>query len=128
MTYGKSISLDLGFEDAVAAVRAALAEQGFGVVTEIDMQATMKNRLGESYEPYLILGACNPPLAHQALQTDAGIGMLLPCNVVVRQVDGKVLVEALDPQIMVESTGVNALAPVADEAGTRLDAMLKSLA
>ena len=101
--------------------------QGFGVLTEIDVQATLKEKLGEDMEPYLILGACNPPLAHRALAVDRRIGLLLPCNVVVRAERDSTIVEALDPQIMVGFTGLPELAPVADEAATRLTAALESL-
>ena len=127
MATSNSVTLDRDFDSVVESVRAALADQGFGVLTEIDVQATMKTKLGESYDPYLILGACNPPLAHRAIQTDQSIGTLLPCNVVVRRVGDSTVVETLDPQIMVEFTGIEDLAPVADEAGVRLQAVLDSL-
>lgn len=126
--YGRAITLERPFADVVADVRAALADQGFGVLTEIDVQATMRDKLGESMAPYLILGACNPPLAHRALGVDPSLGLLLPCNVVVRQVEGAVVVEALDPAVMVEVTGLDALRPVADEAAGRLEAALTVLA
>lgn len=127
MATSNTVTLDRDFDSVVESVKAALAEQGFGVLTEIDMQATMKNKLGESYDPYLILGACNPPLAHRALQADKSIGTLLPCNVVVRQVDDGILVEAIDPQVMVEFTGVAELASVSDDASERLTAAMDSL-
>ncbi|MBW8801135.1 MAG: DUF302 domain-containing protein [Streptomyces sp.] len=127
MEYGTGIRLHTGFDDAVARVRDALKDQGFGVLTEIDVQATLKEKLGEDMESYLILGACNPPLAHRALGVDRRIGLLLPCNVVVRADDDTTIVEALDPQIMVGLTGRPELAPVADEAATRLTAALDSL-
>lgn len=91
------------------------------------MKATLKEKLGEEMEDYLILGACNPPLAHRALQTDRRIGLLLPCNVVIRTQDGDTVVEALNPQTMVGVTGHPDLQPVADEATRRLQAALKSL-
>ena len=115
MSYGTSVTLDLPFADAVGRVRAALAEQGFGVLTEIDVTATLRARLGEQMEDYIILGACNPPAAHQALGIDRSIGLLLPCNVVVRATPDGTLVEALDPQVMVTLTGRPELKPVADE-------------
>jgi uncharacterized protein (DUF302 family) len=127
MSYGNSVTLASEFDDVVEQVRSALADQGFGVITEIDVQTTMQEKLGEKYDPYLILGACNPSLAHRAIQTDEAIGMLLPCNVVVRRVGSETVVEALDPQIMVQATGVSELAPVADEAASRLEAVLASL-
>jgi len=104
-------------------------EQGFGVLTEIDVQATLREKLGTQMEDYLILGACNPPLAHQALDADRDIGLLLPCNVVVRA-DGPhaTLVQALDPQVMVQVTGRPELTAVAEEATARLRAALNALA
>lgn len=127
MNYGTSITTDLPFDQAVERTKAALAEQGFGVLTEIDVQATMKAKLDLDVEPQLILGACNPPLAHRALETDPDIGLLLPCNVVVRRSQGTTLISALDPQVMVALPGRPDLQPVADEAGRRLRAALTSL-
>lgn len=127
MGYGTGIRLRASFDDAVARVRSALRDQGFGVLTEIDVQATLKEKLGEDMAPYLILGACSPPLAHRALEVDRRIGLLLPCNVVVRAEGDVIVVEALDPQIMVGLTGQAALAPVADEAAARLGAALDAL-
>jgi uncharacterized protein (DUF302 family) len=127
MTYGISVTLDQQFESVVAAVREVLAEQGFGVLTEIDMAATLKKKLDVDVAPHVILGACNPPLAHHAMQAEDSIGLLLPCNVVVRAVDDGVVVEALDPQVMVGVTGNDALTAVADEAGARLRAALGAL-
>ena len=127
MSYGSSISLDLPFSEAVTRVRAALAGQGFGVLTEIDVTATLKAKLGEQIEDYVILGACNPPLAHRALAADRSIGLLLPCNVVVRATPAGIVVEALDPQIMATLTGRPELKPVADEAARRLAAALAGL-
>lgn len=127
MNYGTSITLDQPFDEAVAATRSALAEQGFGVLTEIDVQATMKAKLDVDVEPQLILGACNPQLAHQALQVDPDIGLLLPCNVVVRRSGTKTIVSALDPQVMVSVPGKPELQPVADEAARRLGAALAAL-
>jgi uncharacterized protein (DUF302 family) len=97
------------------------------VLTEIDVQATVRDKLGEDMEPYLILGACNPPLAHRALSADRRIGLLLPCNVVVRAEAGQTVIEALDPQAMVAVAGEASLQPVADEAAIRLRAALDSL-
>ncbi|MDH6574718.1 DUF302 domain-containing protein [Kitasatospora sp. MAP5-34] len=127
MEYSITLRLTAPFADTVERVRAALQEQGFGVLTEIDVQATLRAKLGEEMEDYLILGACNPPLAHRALGVDRRIGLLLPCNVVVRTEDGRTVVEALDPQVMVQVTGRPELAPVADEAAVRLRAALEAL-
>jgi Uncharacterized conserved protein len=127
MSYGTSVTLKQPFGEVVAATRAALAAQGFGVLTEIDVQATMKAKLGEDLAPYLILGACNPPLAHRALQSDPSIGLLLPCNVVVRETEDGTFVEAIDPMTMVSVSENPALQPVADEAASRLRAALAAL-
>jgi uncharacterized protein (DUF302 family) len=127
MSYGKTITLDSPHAETVARVRAALAEQGFGVLTEIDVTATMQAKLGKHLEDYLILGACNPPLAYQALDVERSLGMMLPCNVVVRGSDAGTVVEILDPQTMVTLTDRPELKQVADEATRRLDAVLAAL-
>ena len=127
-TYALSVTLEAGYADSVERTRAALAEQGFGVLTEIDVAATMKAKLDADMPPYLILGACNPPLAHQALLAEPSIGLLLPCNVVVRTLDEThTLVEAMDPAVMVTATGNPALAGVAEQARTRLQSALTAL-
>ncbi|MDG3011670.1 DUF302 domain-containing protein [Rhodococcus sp. D2-41] len=116
------------FDDAVSRTKAALAEQGFGVLTEIDLSATLKKKIGAELEDYVILGACNPPLAHQAVGVDRQIGLLLPCNVVVRASgEGTVTVEAMNPQVMVQVTDDAGLVPVAEEATTRLRAAIDAL-
>jgi uncharacterized protein (DUF302 family) len=125
-----STALHTSFGDAVRLTREALAEQGFGVLTEIDVKATLKAKLNEDMEDYLILGACNPPLAHRAVNIDRQIGLLLPCNVVVRtdpEDENSVLVEAMDPQVLVDVTGEAELRPVADEVATKLQAAIDSL-
>lgn len=124
MGYVRSIELDLPYEQAVPKVKEAFKAQGFGTLTEIDVRATLKEKLGEDMEPYVILGTCNPQLAHRALDVDRAIGALLPCNVVVRAVDGRTLVEALDPQVMVTVPGREELQPVADEASRRIQVAL----
>lgn len=128
MGYGNTVRLKLPFAEASERVRAALQEQGFGVLTEIDVQATLRNKLGEEIEDYVILGACNPQLAYQALGVDRQIGLLLPCNVVVRSDGAETVVEMLDPQVMVTVTGRDELAPVAGEAAQRLQAAMDALA
>ncbi|MEV8554726.1 DUF302 domain-containing protein [Streptomyces glaucescens] len=128
MSYDRTARLDADFDTAVTAVRKALADQGFGILTEIDVKATLAAKLGHDMEDYLILGACNPSLAHQALEADRSIGLLLPCNVVVRRDGDTTLVQALDPGTMVTLTGLDTLKPVADEATARLDAALSALA
>lgn len=131
MGYALSTTLHTTFEDAVARTREALAQQGFGVLTEIDMKATLKAKLGEDMEDYLILGACNPPLAHRAVNADRQIGLLLPCNVVVRadpeHGDDAVIVDAMDPQVMVAVSDAPGLREVADEAAARLGAAIAAL-
>ena len=130
MNYALSTTLHTTFEDAVERTRKALSEQGFGVLTEIDMKATLKAKLGEDMEDYLILGACNPPLAHRAVTVDRQIGLLLPCNVVVRadtSADGTIIVDAMNPRLMVDVTGEPALQDVADEATTKLRAAIDAL-
>ncbi|MGW3542140.1 DUF302 domain-containing protein [Nocardia niigatensis] len=117
------------FDDAVERTRTALARQGFGVLTEIDVRATMRAKLGVDMEDYLILGACNPPLAHRALDAERRIGVLLPCNVVVRGIGpDTVLVEAADPQMMADLVDVPGVKEVADEAGDRLHAAIDDIA
>ena len=124
--YGMAVTLDADFTDSVERTRAALPAQSFGVLTEIDVVATMTAKLDEDMAPYLILGACNPPLAHQALTIDPSLGLLLPCNVVVRTLDEThTLVEAMDPGVMVSATGNTALEPVAEQAR---DLLTKALA
>jgi len=128
MAYGSSTILDRPFAEAVAATREALAGQGFGVLTTIDMAGTLKTKLDVDLPPQVILGACNPPLAYRALQVEESIGLLLPCNVVVRALDdGRTLVQTLDPQVMVSVTGNPALAEVADDAAARLREVLTTL-
>jgi uncharacterized protein (DUF302 family) len=130
MNIAISTPVHTSFDDAVARTRAALAAQGFGVLTEIDVKATLKAKLGADMEDYLILGACNPPLAHRAVEANRQIGLLLPCNVVVRTDPdhaGTVLVEAMDPGLLVEVTGEPELRPVAEEVAGRLQAAIDSL-
>jgi uncharacterized protein (DUF302 family) len=128
MVFEETVVLDLPFDDAVAATKAALADNGFGVLTEIDMQTTLKAKVGKEMDRYLILGACNPKLASAALDVEPNVGVLLPCNVVVREVDGKVQVDALDPGLMVSMTGEDELGPIAAEARRLMGAALASLA
>ena len=127
MDYGITIRIPLPFAEAVTRVREALKAQGFGVLTEIDVQATLRDKLGQDMEDYLILGACNPPLAHRALDADRKIGLLLPCNVVVRTAGGQTVIEAFNPQVMVQVASQASLKPVADEATSRIRAALDSL-
>jgi uncharacterized protein (DUF302 family) len=127
-SYERSITVELPYAETVRRTRAALADQGFGVLTEIDVQATLRAKRGVEMEPYLILGACNPDLAHQALEVDRSIGVLLPCNVVVSAVESGSRVQILDPEMMAAVTGLPGLQPVADEAARRLQSVLDTLA
>ncbi|KNE82080.1 MULTISPECIES: DUF302 domain-containing protein [Streptomyces] len=128
MEYARTITLDLPYDQAVPRVKEAFADQGFGTLTEIDVRATLKNKIGEDIEDYVILGACNPHLAHRALDIEREIGLLLPCNVVVRAAgDGTTLVQALDPRVMVSVPGRSEMEPVAEEAGRRIQAALDAL-
>lgn len=129
MGYGYTVTVPEPFAPAVVQrVREALSEQGFGVLTEIDVRATIRDKLGVDMADYLILGACNPSLAHRAIDVEPGIGLLLPCNVVVRA-DGTdtTLVQALDPQVMVDVTDRAELEAVAHEAASRLSAALDAM-
>ncbi len=129
MSYALSVTVDQPFENALEATRAALSEQGFGILTEIDLAATLKAKLDEDIAPQVILGACRPPLAYAAIQAEPSIGLLLPCNVVVRSLeDGQTLIEAMDPAVMVTLTGNQSLADVAADARARLSTALTSLA
>ena len=127
MEYGITVRTAVPFPEAVRRVREALVAQGFGVLTEIDVRATLREKLDADMEDYLILGARNPPLAHRALAADRKVGLLLPCNVVVRSGRGETIVEALDPQITAEVAGQAALRPVAVEAAARLPAALATI-
>ena len=126
-TYGTTLVLQRPFDETVTAVRAALADEGFGVLTEIDVRATMKAKLDIDVPAQVILGACNPPLAHQALIVEPSIGLLLPCNVVVREGDGGTIVEAIDPTMLVGLSGNQKLEPVATEVAGKLTAVMDAL-
>lgn len=122
-----SAVLDMNIDDADARVREALQAEGFGVLTEIDVQATLAEKLGVERDPYRILGACNPPLANQSLTIDPDIGLLLPCNVVLRAEGSGTHVSIVDPALMAQATENPALADVADEARSRLLRVISSL-
>jgi uncharacterized protein (DUF302 family) len=125
-TFGKTV--DLGFEQAVQAVTEALAKEGFGVLTEIDVAATLKKKLNIDRPPYRILGACNPQFAAQALEIEPQIGALLPCNVVVRQgADGGTVVEFMDPRAVLQLTDRPEVAAIAGEVRARLVRVMNAL-
>ena len=123
--YTLTATTDSPFADAVERVRAELKEEGFGVLCEIDVQATLREKLGEEIEPYLILGACNPPLAHRALETEPDLGVLLPCNVVVYKRGGTTHVSAVDAEQMLAIVGNDALTSIAAEVRERLAAVVE---
>jgi len=127
--YGFTTALTgVSFEEALSQTIAALKAEGFGVLSDIDVQHAMKEKLGVEMRPYRILGACNPPLAHQALQAVPDIGLLLPCNVIVREeAPERVVVGFLDPQIMVSLVGKPDIREVADQAEQRLRRACASL-
>lgn len=127
-TYTVSTSTDLSFEEAVARVREQLATDGFGVLCEIDVQATLKQKLDVDREPYLILGACNPRLAHRALEAEPELGVLLPCNVVIYQEKGQTRIAAVDAEQMLSIVGNDELAPTATEVRRRLAAVVERAA
>lgn len=127
LAFGLRKEVGLPFHQAVEAVREALKGQGFGVLTEIDVQATLKAKLGAEMPPYLILGACNPPLAHRALTANPEVGMLLPCNVVVRETERGVVVEAMDPIAAMGIVKDAEVAGVAQQARAKIEAALQAL-
>jgi uncharacterized protein (DUF302 family) len=118
--YGLRTAVALPFDEALARTIALLQEEGFGVLTRIDVQQTMREKLGAEFRRYVILGACNPQLAHRAFQSELDIGLLLPCNVTVYESEGGTTVGFLDPAALVSATGNEALRDVAAEAGERL--------
>ncbi len=123
--YGMSVHTSLSMEDAETHIRRALNDQGFGILTEIDIAATLKSKLGVERRPYKILGACNPPLANRALEADESIGLLLPCNVVVYEDDDGTVVSVIEPLTMVEhSPGVQ---DIADEAHNALERAIQTV-
>jgi uncharacterized protein (DUF302 family) len=125
---GISVHLNIEYEKALSQTIDALKTEGFGVLTEIDVQNTLKKKLGVDHPPYKILGACNPPLAHRALTAAPEVGLLLPCNVTVRMLeDGTVEVAIIDPLIMMSVIENPALKPVADEARARLERVAQLL-
>lgn len=127
--YGISTTLNLPYDQAVAKTTEALKAEGFGVLTEIDVKATMKKKLDVDFRRYVILGACNPPLAHQALSSELELGLLLPCNVIVYENDeGGSVVSAMDPQVVIGSVVKNpAMETVAREVTARLHRVIDSL-
>jgi uncharacterized protein (DUF302 family) len=129
LRYGFQAEVPVAYEAAVALVREALAAKGFGVLTEIDVRATMKKKLDVEFRPYVILGACNPPIAHQALTAERAIGLLLPCNVVVHAADtpGRSVVAVLDPVAQLGIAGRDDIRPLAEQVRALLRGVLEDV-
>jgi uncharacterized protein (DUF302 family) len=128
MTYYIGKTTALSFDEAVARVTQELKKEGFGILTEIDVQKTLKEKLGVSFKKYRILGACNPPLAHQALEAEDKIGVMLPCNVIVQETaDGKVELSAVDPMASMEAINKPALRQIAQQVKEKLTKVLQNL-
>ncbi|TFH00313.1 MAG: DUF302 domain-containing protein [Calditrichales bacterium] len=128
MTYSYRKEVEMSFEQALERVTEELQKEGFGVLTEIDVQATLKKKLNVDRKKYMILGACNPPLAHKALQSDPEIGVLLPCNVLVYETeDGKIIVSAVDAQVMFQVVGDERVQPIAAEVNNRLKTVINNI-
>src|SRR5579872_6307428 len=126
--YGKVVACDLPIDEAVERVKALLKDEGFGVLCEIDVRKTLAEKLGTEFRPYRILGACNPVLAHEALNADPQLGLLLPCNVVVQEESGHSIVSAIDAMAMMSVANNPALQPIARYANERLARVLDRIA
>ena len=120
MEYGFSRTVDLTYEAAIHRVTEELKKEGFGVLTTIDVKETLKQKLNVDFTKYVILGACNPPFAHKSLQVEEQIGLLLPCNVIVYEKEGRTVVGAFDPMVMTTILGNDVMKPIADEVQKRL--------
>ena len=127
MNFAMSRTINRPFEDVDTELRAALAEQGFGVVSEIDMQATLRTKIGVEIDQQIILGVCNPQYAHRSLQVEPSIGLLLPCNVVIRRTEAGTVVEMINPQLMVQVTDNPEMSEIANEVTEKLSTALASL-
>lgn len=125
--YANKVTTSLGFDEAVEKVTALLQEQGFGVLTEIDVKAILKKKLNLDYKPYRILGACNPPFAHKALEAENLVGVLLPCNVVIWDDGNRRVVAAMEPKIMAQIIDNPALHSVAEEVSARIHRVLEGM-
>lgn len=127
MSYGFSKELEIGFEEAVEKTREELKKEGFGVLTEIDVKKTLKEKLDVDYEDYIILGACNPQFAHKALQAEKEIGLLLPCNVIVYRKDGRTIVSAVNPMEAMAMVENNELKRIAEEVSEKLKKVIENI-
>jgi uncharacterized protein (DUF302 family) len=127
MDYTISAQVETGFEQTIENVTEELEEEGFGVLTDIDVQKTLEKKLGEDYRKYRILGACNPEFAHEAMEEETAIGAVLPCNVIVYEDSGKVFVEAVDPEELVSVTENSEMDELASEVKERMNRVVKAL-
>jgi uncharacterized protein (DUF302 family) len=127
MNYGISKPVNLTYEEAINRVTEELKKEGFGVLTTIDVKETLKKKLGVDFDKYIILGACNPPFAYKALQAEYDLGLLLPCNVVVYERDGKVFVSAFDPMVMTQIIDNPALKEIAQEVRKKLERVIQNV-
>ncbi len=127
LAYGLTVKLALPFDTVISLVRDALKQEGFGVLTEIDVRQTLKEKIAADFQPYVILGACNPSLAYVALQKDAEMGLLLPCNVVVREIEHGSVVSILDPLVLAELSSAEGLEEVARIARGKIERVLQRL-
>lgn len=125
--YTLSVRLSLPFDEAERQVRAALQNEGFGILTEIDIEAAFREKLERSFRPYKILGACNPPLAYEALSSEIEIGALLPCNVLLYEDDGAVVVSAMDPEAVLSLVSSPEVEKIAGEVKERLERVLEEV-
>jgi uncharacterized protein (DUF302 family) len=127
MQYGFSKTIDIPFEQAIEKVTAELKKEGFGVLTTIDVKETLKQKINVDFKKYTILGACNPPIAHKALQEEEELGLLLPCNVIVYEKDNKTRVSVFDPMVMTWIIENDQMKPIASEVQERLQRVLKAI-
>lgn len=128
LSYGSVTTTQLRFGEAIERIKTLLKDEGFGILCEIDVQRTLKDKLGVDFRPYVILGACNPQLAHHALSAESHLGLLLPCNVVVQEQDGKTLVSAVNAENMLRVVDNAAMEPLAREATLRLRHVIAQIA
>lgn len=127
MKYGYTKQINLPFSEAVVRVKTELAKEGFGILTEVDVTSTLKKKLNVDFDNYLILGVCNPPLAHQALQTEREVGLLLPCNVIVYEDEGKIFVSAILPTVAMSMVDNPTLAHIATQVENKLKSTIDNL-
>ena len=127
MQYGFSKTVSLTYEKAIEKVTEELKKEGFGVLTSIDVKETLKKKLNVEFQKYIILGACNPPFAHKALLADEQIGLLLPCNIIVYEKEGKTHVSIFDPMIMMKIMENETMRPIAEEVKAKLERVLKAV-